>query len=92
MHRGEPAPFSGKPVFSVNRSRNITKTGRSPSITIDDEITFIALRIAKQGFYDGDPEKVLNAPVGIVQAILDYEIFELDYKEEYNHLNPSKEM
>jgi hypothetical protein len=35
---------------------------------------------------------VLNAPVGIVQAILDYEIFELDYKEEYNHLNPSKEM
>lgn len=51
----------------------------------------VAVRLAKQGYYDGDPQKVLNAPVDVVEAIISYENFEIDYKEEYLRLNKKAE-
>lgn len=45
------------------------------------------MRVAKAGYYSGDVEAVMNAPVNIVQAILDYENFESDYEKEYIKLN-----
>lgn len=43
----------------------------------------MAIKLAKIGYYSGDPEQVLGAPVDVVQAILDYEAFETDYESEY---------
>lgn len=45
------------------------------------------MRLAKAGYFGGDPVAVMNAPVDVVQSILDYEIFEGDYKAEYAELN-----
>ena len=48
---------------------------------------FTALRLAKAGFFGGDPAKVLTAPVDIVESVIAYEQFEADYKTEYISLN-----
>lgn len=40
----------------------------------------ISLRIARQGYYSGDPGKVKNAPVDDVLRILDYEAFLNEYE------------
>jgi hypothetical protein len=46
--------------------------------------------LAKAGFFGGNPEHVLSAPVAVVQAILDYEEFASDYEAEYLALNKEK--
>jgi hypothetical protein len=51
---------------------------------------FIALKIAKAGYYSGDPEKVLMARVDYVLAVLEYEKFTFDYEDVYMELNTSK--
>jgi len=48
---------------------------------------FIAIRIAHAGFFGGDPGAVLEAPVDVVQSILDFENFSIDYEREYLELN-----
>jgi hypothetical protein len=48
---------------------------------------FVAVRLAKGGYLNGDPSQVLNAPVDVVQSILEYENFEADYSAEYARLN-----
>jgi len=40
----------------------------------------VCLRIAKSGYYSGDPGKVRKAPVDDVFRILDYENFLSDYE------------
>ncbi len=47
----------------------------------------VALRIAKFGYYGGDPEKVLQAKVDHVLLILDYEKYNDDYQDVYGEIN-----
>ena len=47
----------------------------------------IACRLAKSGYYEGDPDRVLQAPANMVQAILDYEDFLKAYEKVYVILN-----
>lgn len=60
--------------------------GRKPRITIENEALFIALRLAKIGFYGGNPERILKAPVDIVLRMLDYEQFEADLSKAYEDI------
>lgn len=41
------------------------------------------MRLAKAGYYSGDPKKILEAPIDMVMGILDYESFEHDLSEAY---------
>lgn len=50
-------------------------------------MALISVKLAKAGYFNGDPEKVLQAPADIVQNILDYEDFASEYEEEYLALN-----
>lgn len=45
------------------------------------------MTLAKAGYYSGDPEQVLNAPVGMVMAALEYEKFQADYTSAFKMLN-----
>ncbi len=48
------------------------------------------MRLASAGWFGGDPEKVLQAPVDIVLAAAQYQIFKADYEEVYMELNREK--
>lgn len=48
---------------------------------------FWAIRLAKAGYFGGDPQNVLTARVSIVQGVIEYETFESDYQAEYLALN-----
>lgn len=48
---------------------------------------FIAARLAKAGYFGGDPQAVLEASVITVKSLLDYEAFEGEYEKEYIALN-----
>lgn len=66
-------------------------TGRYPEAEVNasDEIV-VALRVAKAGYYGGDPERVLAARVDLVIAALEYEVFTSDYEREYIRINKEK--
>lgn len=49
----------------------------------------IAVKLAKAGYYGGDPQAVLRAPADIVLAALQYEAFSSDYERTYMELNKS---
>ena len=59
-------------------------------ITAPDELT-VALRVAKAGYFGGDPERVLNARVDLVMAALEYEAFTADYEREYIRINKGQQ-
>jgi hypothetical protein len=48
------------------------------------------MRIAKAGYFGGDPNQVMRAPADIVESVLDYEAFESDYQNEYLALNKAE--
>ena len=60
---------------------------RFPEVQIKDEIAFLSVRIAKMGFYGGDPDKVRKAPVDTVMNILSFLEYESDYQETFGELN-----
>ena len=45
------------------------------------------MRIARKGYYSGDPEKVLKARVDHVLALGEYETFMYEYESVYTELN-----
>jgi len=47
----------------------------------------IANTLAKSGYFGGNPETVLNAPVDIVLNAFQYEIFSRDYENAIIELN-----
>lgn len=49
----------------------------------------LAMRVAKAGYYGGDPSRVLDARVDHVMAILEYERFTNEYQEVEYELNKS---
>jgi len=50
----------------------------------------VAIRLAKDGYYGGDPQAILNAPVSIIQSLIDYQRFTSHYEDEYLALNKVK--
>jgi hypothetical protein len=45
------------------------------------------LKVAKAGYYGGDPEKVLRGRIDHVLAIVEYEQFHIDYEFAHYELN-----
>ena len=70
----------------VNVSRQ-KSAGRSPKIKIDDEVAFYSIRLAKMGYYGGNPDSIKKAPVDSVLQIINYENFEIDLRAAYKELN-----
>lgn len=87
MFGKEYAPFFERPFAYVVGRIKRTDDFVSPRIKIEDEALYIAIGIAKKGFYGGDPEKVLNAPVSMIQSIERFEAFENDYVDTFKELN-----
>jgi len=50
----------------------------------------VAFRLAKAGYYGGDPEAVLRARADTVLSLVQYEIFLNEYQEEEYLLNHSE--
>lgn len=47
----------------------------------------LALRLAKVGYFGGDPERVLNGRVDLVLEALEYERFQGEYEDVYYEIN-----
>lgn len=60
---------------------------KAPKVEIKDEVAFYAIRIAKAGYYGGNPAKVKQAPLSEVLQILNYENFIIDYEQAAKELN-----
>lgn len=45
------------------------------------------MRLAKAGYYGGNPSEVLSAPLDIVLQLIQYEIFENQLEKAYYELN-----
>lgn len=50
----------------------------------------IALTLAKAGYYQGDPEKILNARIDLVLQTYNYEMFTRDLETTFSELNKPK--
>jgi len=48
---------------------------------------FYAIRLAKEGYYGGNPQSICSAPVDIVLNMLNFEKFEDDYASEHARIN-----
>lgn len=80
MFEGEHLPFFQTSPFKVRNRIESTKDGREPEVEIDDELSFVCIMAAKNGFYGGNPDEVAEAPVTTVLNILRYQKFEADMK------------
>lgn len=60
---------------------------RHPSIKIEpeSEAIFIALRLAKKGYYGGNPDNVLKAPIDTVLSIIQFEALESEIEAFYHN-------
>jgi hypothetical protein len=87
MFRKKYAPFFKIPLAYV--VGKITKKGDliEPKLKIENEALYVAIGLAKKGYYNGDPEKVLNAPVSMIKSIEKFEKVEVDYIEQLRELN-----
>lgn len=84
MYKGESFPFFRKANFTVGKPSD---SYRYPKVTIENQARFYAVKLAKVGYYGGDPLKILDAPVDVVMDILNYEIFDVNYQEAFRELN-----
>lgn len=50
----------------------------------------IALRVAREGYFGGNPRNVLNARVDDVIAVMQYEIFNMAFEAAFVELNREK--
>lgn len=86
MRRGKLAPFFQKSGFRVLNP--IKTTRRKPIIEIEvGEDVLMAVSLAKNGFFNGNPELVLNSPVDIVVHTYNFNNFIQDYEETSIELN-----
>ena len=97
MYKGKSRPFFRGGTFRVikqlngTRDTSQTKKSKRPRVEIDNDATFLSVRLARAGYFGGDPDKVLKAPVGTILSIIEYETFENDYEKEYRELNKESE-
>lgn len=59
----------------------------TPKLKIEDDALFTAIDLAKKGYYQGNPDLILNAPVSMIKSIEQFEKLETDYIETYRNLN-----
>lgn len=83
MRKGERLPFSKEADFKLLESKQEEPELRQPNVEIRDYALFTAMKIAKLGYYGGNPEAVMNAPADIVVSILNYESFDIDVQGYY---------
>ena len=50
----------------------------------------IAMPLAKSGFFNGNPQTILNSPVDIVMQTYHYEMFVKNYEETVNEMNKER--
>lgn len=50
----------------------------------------VALRLAAEGYYGGDPERVMRARADLVLKAVQYVVFRGDYEDAYLELNKGK--
>lgn len=70
--------------MEVNKSDS--NFGRQPKITIKDEVAYWSIKLAKIGYFAGNPVAVRQAPLDIVLQILEYERFEFQVQCAYRDL------
>lgn len=88
-HRAELRAFFRTGLFIVEGA--VRDTNRYPKVSIKaDDTLVIALRLARAGYWDGDPEKAMAADPGVVIAALQYEVFRDEYERTYNEMNREK--
>jgi hypothetical protein len=51
----------------------------------------IALSVAKAGYYGGNLQTIMKAPLDLVLAAYEYEIFLKDYEAHYIELNKNRD-
>ena len=72
MHQGELLTFSKSP-FSIKRKHFRQVDSKKGQLQIDDYALFVACKLSKLGYFNGDPNYVLNSRVDHVLAVLCYE-------------------
>ena len=87
MLEGKCLPFFQAPPFFVRNKLESNGDWREPEIHIGDELRFVRVKIAKLGYYGGDPHKVGEAPVTDILDILSFESFQADYATTERELN-----
>ena len=90
MRRGEFNPFFQEPCFSVQNSISHDRHIKPRiKITASEEL-IIALTLAKEGYFNGNPNIILNSPADLVLQTYQYEMFRRVYEDTYTELNKGK--
>ena len=87
MPEGKCLPFFQVPPFFVRAKCSGDGDWRRPEVYIGDELRFLRVKIAKDGYYGGDPHAVGEASITDVLDIIAYESFRADYVETERELN-----
>ena len=87
MPESKCLPFFQVPPFFVRNKCSGDGDWRRPEVHIGDELRYLRVKIAKSGYYGGDPHAVGEAPVTDVLDVMAYENFQSDYAETERELN-----
>jgi hypothetical protein len=74
------------PAFKVRWAKNGSNVNH-PKIDIDRNDLFYACKLAKEGYYGGNPEAILRAPADVVINLIRYEQFVKEVEAAYQELN-----
>ena len=84
--RGQLEAFFFEPYFIVHNVTQATLRKPRTTVTVDFALG-VALRLAKAGYWQGDPGRVLKAPAEQVVAAAQYENFLSDMEHMIVELN-----
>ena len=60
--------------------------GRQPKIKITDEVAYWSIKLAKVGYFSGNPVLIRQAPLDIVLQVMEYERFEFQVQYAYREI------
>lgn len=85
MRGGKSTPFYEEPKFTVPNPKFIH--GTIPEYIIKADFGLhVAIYLASEGYYQGNPELVLNSPVSLVLDTYNYSLFKRDLKSTVDFL------
>ena len=87
MYSGKCRTFFSRAGFSVGYVPQSDRAIRHPRVNIDDTVAFYSVKLAKLGYYGGNPELIRQAPLTMVMDIINYENFASDLQAAYRGLN-----
>ena len=87
MPESKCLPFFQVAPFLVRNKCSGDGDWRRPEVYIGDELRFLKIKIAKSGYYGGNPHFVGEAPVTDVLDILSFEKFQDGYAATERELN-----